>query len=57
MRMTYLAYVVALTQGEARLFQRCARIASDAKGFRLIAPWGLERMESVLDLLERDLLS
>ena len=56
MRMTYLAYVVALTQGEARLFQRCAQVLSEARGYRLIAPWGLDHMEAVLDLVERELL-
>jgi hypothetical protein len=57
MRMTYLAYVVALTHGEARLFQRCARVASQAAGYRLIAPWGLDRMDAALDLIEQELLA
>ena len=57
MRMTYLAYVVELNHDEARLFQRCAQIVSEAKGFRLIAPWGLDHMNAVLDLLQTGLLS
>ena len=57
MRMTYLAYVVELTHGEAKLFQRCARVASEGKGYRLVVPWGLEHMDDVLNLLERELFS
>jgi len=55
MELTYLAYVVELTGGHAALFQRCARALTHAKGYRLILPWGLERMDGVLDLLDREL--
>ena len=55
MELTYLAYVVELTGGHAALFQRCARALSQAKGYRLILPWGLVHMDGVLDLLDREL--
>ena len=55
MQMTYLAYVVELTNGQARMFRGCAQALREAKGYRLAAPWGLERMDAVLDLLDEKL--
>ncbi len=57
MQMTYLAYVAELTGTQARLFQQCARALVGGQGFRLVVPWGWERVEEVLDLLEQRLFS
>lgn len=56
MNMTYLPQLVAVTEEREALFRRCAQIAGQVKGVRLIAPLGWDRMEEVLDLIERDLL-
>ena len=55
MQKTYLAYVVELTNGHAKLFQQCAHALADARGFRLVVPWGLENMDDVLNLLDQRL--
>jgi hypothetical protein len=57
MQLTYLGYVTELTGSHARVFRQCARVLAGAKGYRLVAPWGFEGMDGVLDLLERELLS
>lgn len=55
MDMTYVGYVPALTGRQTRVFDQCARVFRHAKGWRLTVPWDLDRMESVLDLLEEDI--
>jgi hypothetical protein len=57
MQLTYLGYITELTHNHVRAFQQCAKALADAKGFRLVVPWGFERMDGVLDLVERELLS
>ena len=52
MAMTYLDYVPELTGEDARLFQQCAAVLLGARAYRLMVPWGLDRMESVLDFIE-----
>jgi hypothetical protein len=54
MELTYAGYVPALTGQRSRIFQQCARVFWNAQAWRLTVPWGLDRMESVLDLLESD---
>ena len=57
MEMTYAGYVPALGGHKSRLFQQCARVFRSTQAFRLEVPWGLDRMESVLDLLESDIFN
>ena len=56
MTHTYLAYVPALTGKQPENFRQCARALEGARGFRLVAPWGFDRLDAVLDLLEREIL-
>jgi energy-coupling factor transporter ATP-binding protein EcfA2 len=55
MEMTYAGYVPSLAGQQSRVFQQCASVFQHAQAWRLIVPWGLDRMESVLDLLEKDI--
>lgn len=55
MDLTYAGYVPALAGQKPRLFQQCAHIMQRATAWRLTIPWGLDRMESVLDLLQREI--
>lgn len=55
MDLTYAGYVPAQGGQKSRLFQQCARVARDAAAFRLTVPWDLARMDSVLELLHREL--
>jgi hypothetical protein len=57
MDMTYAPYVPALTGQNARAFRQCARVFQHAQAYRLTVPWGLDRIDAVLDLLERDLFA
>jgi hypothetical protein len=56
MDQTYVAYVPTLMGQQARIFRQCARIFQHAEAFRLTVPWSLDRIDDVLDLLERELL-
>ena len=56
MQLTYLGYITELTGSHARVFGQCASVLKQAKGYRLVVPWGFEEMDSVLDLVERELL-
>src|ERR1035441_744629 len=56
MDMTYVGYVPALAGQQPRIFQQCARVLQNAQAWRLTVPWGLERMNSVLDLVEKEIL-
>ena len=56
MEMTYVFYVPLLAGQQRRVFQQCARVFQHAQGLRLTVPWDLARMDSVLDLLEREVL-
>lgn len=55
MDMIYAAYVPLLTGQQTRVFRQCARVFDHARAFRLTVPWGLDRIDSVLDLLEREI--
>jgi hypothetical protein len=57
MDMTYAAYVPGLTGQQSRVFRQCARVFEHARAYRLTVPWGLDRIDAVLDLLEREILS
>lgn len=57
MEMVYVSYVPALAGQQSRVFEQCAKVFQHARAYRLTVPWGLDRMESVLDLLERDVLA
>jgi hypothetical protein len=54
MEMTYVGYVPAFAGGQSTLFQRCAQVLQRAQAWRLTLPWDLDRMNSVLDLLEKE---
>lgn len=54
MKMTYVFYVPILTGQQSRVFQQCARVFQHAQAWRLTVPWDLARMDSVLDLLEKE---
>ncbi|MDP9051393.1 MAG: hypothetical protein M3O31_11845 [Acidobacteriota bacterium] len=57
MELTYAGYVPALAGHKSRLFQQCAHVMQQASAWRLSVPWGLDRMESVLDLLDHEIFS
>jgi hypothetical protein len=57
MDTTYVSYVPALTGQQHRIFRQCARVFQQAQPWRLTVPWSLDRIDSVVDLLERDLFS
>ncbi|HEX9198329.1 MAG TPA: hypothetical protein VF865_02130 [Acidobacteriaceae bacterium] len=57
MEMVYVRYVPALAGQQSRVFERCARVFRHAQAWRLTVPWDLERMESVLDLVEREIFT
>jgi hypothetical protein len=51
MDMTYVSYVPELSGQQSRVFEQCARVFQHAQAWRLTIPWGLDRMEAVLDLV------
>jgi hypothetical protein len=55
MELTYAGYVPALAGQKSRIFQQCAHVMQRAKAWQLTVPWDLDRMESVLDLLQREI--
>jgi hypothetical protein len=55
MDQTYVAYVPMLMGEQARIFRQCAHVFQHAEAFRLTIPWSLDRIDMVLDLLEREL--
>ena len=55
MDMTYVSYVPMLSGQQSRVFEQCARVFKDAQAWRLTIPWSLDRLESVLDLIEREI--
>jgi hypothetical protein len=55
MEMTYAGYVPALAGQQSRIFQQCARVFQHAQAWRLSVPWSLDRMECVLDLVEKEI--
>ena len=56
MEMTYAGYVPTLAGQKSRIFLHCAQVFQHAHAWRLTVPWDLNRMDSVLDLLESNFL-
>jgi hypothetical protein len=54
MDMTYVGYVPTLAGRQSTLFKQCAQVFQHARAWRLTVPWDLDRMESVLDLLQNE---
>jgi hypothetical protein len=54
MAMTYVGYVPAHAGQQSSIFKQCAQVFQDAQAWRLTVPWDLDRMDSVLDLLDRE---
>lgn len=54
MEMTYVGYVPAFAGAQSTLFKQCAQVFQHAQAWRLTVPWDLDRMDSVLDLLEQE---
>jgi hypothetical protein len=52
MRLIYLGYITQLTAGHARAFRQCGRALAGARGYRLIVPWGFDRIDAVLGMVE-----
>jgi len=57
MKLTYAGYVPELSGQKSRVFRQCGRVLQQAKAWRLTVPWGLDRMEAVLDLLDTRIFS
>jgi hypothetical protein len=57
MRLTYAGYVPELAGQKSRVFRQCGRVLQHAKAWRLTVPWGLDRMEAVLDLLDTEIFN
>ncbi len=53
MELTYAGYVPTLAGQKSRIFRQCAQVFQHSQAWRLTVPWGLDHMESVLDLLEQ----
>ena len=53
--MIYPGYVPEDAGEATRLFRQCAQALAGAKAFELVVPWGWDRVEGTLDLLEREL--
>ena len=56
MTTVYLGYCMGAMQIESRVFAQCARVAGQARGWLLTAPWGFAAMPEVLDQLETQVL-
>jgi hypothetical protein len=52
MDLTHQAYLLEATGQRQQSFLRCSRIASQARSYRLLRPWGLSHLDETLDLLE-----
>lgn len=57
MRLTYAGYVPEFAGQRSRVFQQCGRVMQQAKAWRLTVPWDLDRMETVLDLLDSEVFN
>jgi hypothetical protein len=51
MDLTHQAYVLQATGQRQENFLRCSRVSSQAKAYRLFRPWGLQYLESTVDML------
>lgn len=56
MKLTHHSYVLEATGQLEENFQRCGRVLSQARAYRLIRPWGLMHLEQTVDVLENLLL-
>ncbi len=52
MSLVHHAYVLEATGQREETFRRCSRVLSQASAHRLIRPWGLEHLESTVDLVD-----
>jgi hypothetical protein len=52
MNLTHHAYLLEATGQKQQSFLHSSRVASQARAYRLLRPWGLEHLEPTLDLLE-----
>jgi hypothetical protein len=57
MELTYAGYVPEASGNRGKLFQQCARALHGTRAWRLTSPSSLDRMDSVLDLIESTLLT
>jgi hypothetical protein len=53
MDLTHQAYVLQATGQRQENFLRCSRVSSQARAYRLIRPWGLEHLDSTVDMLQQ----
>jgi hypothetical protein len=53
MDLTHHSYLLEATGQREENFRRCGRVLSQATAYRLLRPWGLEYLESTVDVLER----
>jgi hypothetical protein len=56
MNLIHQAYLLQATGQLQQSFLRCSRVASQARAYRLIRPWGLPHLESTVDRLQKVLL-
>jgi hypothetical protein len=56
MNLTHQAYLLQATGQRQKSFLLCGRVASQARAYRLIRPWGLTHLKSTVDTLEKFLL-
>jgi hypothetical protein len=56
MNLTHQAYVLEATGQLQESFLRCGRVLSQARAYRLIRPWGLDHLQSTVDVVEKFLL-
>jgi hypothetical protein len=56
MNLIHQAYLLQATGQLQQSFLRCSRVASQARAYRLIRPWGLTHLHSTVEALERFLL-
>jgi hypothetical protein len=56
MNLTHQAYLLEATGQRQKSFLLCGRVSSQARAYRLIRPWGLDKLNSTLNTLEKFLL-
>jgi hypothetical protein len=56
MNLIHQAYLLQATGQLQQSFLRCSRVASQARAYRLIRPWGLPHLESTVEALQKFLL-
>jgi hypothetical protein len=53
MNLTHQAYLLQATGQREESFRRCGRVLSQARAYRLRRPWGLEHLESTVDVVQQ----